>query len=256
MRLLIQLLILERLGVKMLHDSLSMQLIGEFVGTAMMILLGDGVCADMGLSKSKARGANWVGIAFGWGMAITFSVYFVKWLTPGYFNPAVAVAMAISGSFSWSYVLPYIIAEVAGAFVGAILVWLMFYPHWQETKDQEAILTSFATAPAIRNYFWNFFAEMLATFVLVYGLLAFSKSGVDPALNPILAGTLITAIAFSLGGPTGIALNPARDFGPRLAHQVLPIANKGNSDWAYSWVPIVGPFVGGILAALLFVGLR
>ena len=160
--------------------------------------------------------------------------------------------MAIAHKLPWSAVLPYFAVQVLGAIVGAVLVWLTYYPHWAETKDEEAILTSFATAPAIRNYVWNFFTELIATFILVYGLLALTNGDLADGLNPLLAGFLITSVCLSLGGPTGVALNPARDFGPRLVHQLLPIANKGNSDWAYSWIPIIAPLVGGSLAAALF----
>ncbi|WEV44406.1 aquaporin family protein [Lactobacillus sp. ESL0684] len=235
-----------------MHDSLTMQMVGEFLGTIILILLGDGVCAGVNLKKSKANGADWVVIALGWGFAVTFGVYCVSWLSPGHFNPAVTLGMAIAGKLPWSSVLPYFASQIAGAFVGGILVWLTYYPHWQETTDSDTILSVFATEPAIRNYFWNFFTELMGTFVLVYGLLAFTKGDFTAGLNPLIAGLLITAIGLSLGGPTGYAINPARDLGPRLAHQLLPIANKGGSDWAYSWVPILGPLAGGSLAALLF----
>lgn len=229
-----------------------MQLVGEFLGTAMLVLLGDGVCAGTNLSKSKSKGSGWIVVSFGWGFAVAFSVYCARWLCPGHYNPAVTLSMAIAHKLPWSAVLPYFAVQVLGAIVGAVLVWLTYYPHWAETKDKEAILTSFATAPAIRNYVWNFVTELIATFVLVYGLLALTNGDLADGLNPLLAGFLIASVCLSLGGPTGIALNPARDFGPRLVHQLLPIANKGNSDWAYSWIPIVAPLVGGSLAASLF----
>lgn len=235
-----------------MQNSLMMQLVGEFLGTAFIVLLGDGVCTAVNLKKSKANGAGWVAIALGWGLAVTFGIYMVSWLSPGHLNPAVTIAMAVSGKLAWSSVLPYIIAQVAGGFVGGILVWLTYFPHWAATTDQDAILGSFCTAPAIRNYFWNFFTEMMGTFVFVFGLLAFTKTNINSGFNPVIVGLLIAAIGLSLGGPTGYAINPARDLGPRLAHQLMPIANKGGSDWAYSWVPIVGPIVGGLVASLLF----
>lgn len=235
-----------------MHDSLSMQMLGEFLGTIFVILLGDGVCAAVNLKKSKANGAGWIVIAFGWGLAVTFGVYFVGWLSPGHFNPAVTLGLAIAGKFPWVSVFPYFIAQIAGGFVGGILVWLTYYPHWAETKDQDAILSTFCTQPAIRKFPANFFTELVGTFVLVYGILAFTKGSFTNGLSPYIVGMLITSIGLSLGGPTGYAINPARDFGPRLAHQVLPIANKGGSDWAYSWVPIFGPLAGGSLAAGLF----
>ncbi|WP_279082880.1 MIP/aquaporin family protein [Lactobacillus apis] len=235
-----------------MNNSLSMQLIGEFLGTAMLVLLGDGVCAGTNLNKSKSKGAGWIVIAFGWGFAAAFSVYSARWLCLGHYNPAVTFSMAIAHKLPWSSVLPYFLVQVLGAFVGAVLVWLTYYPHWKETDDQGAILGSFATDPAIRSYVWNFFAETIATFILVYGLLALTNGDLADGLNPLLAGFLIASVCLSLGGPTGVALNPARDFGPRSAHQLLPIANKGKSDWAYSWIPIVAPLVGGALAASLF----
>lgn len=235
-----------------MNNNFTMQLVGEFLGTAMLVLLGDGVCAGTNLSKSKSKGSGWIVVSFGWGFAVAFSVYCARWLCPGHYNPAVTLSMAIAHKLPWSAVLPYFAVQVLGAIVGAVLVWLTYYPHWAETKDKEAILTSFATAPAIRNYVWNFVTELIATFVLVYGLLALTNGDLADGLNPLLAGFLIASVCLSLGGPTGIALNPARDFGPRLVHQLLPIANKGNSDWAYSWIPIVAPLVGGSLAASLF----
>lgn len=235
-----------------MNNNLTMQLVGEFFGTIILVLLGDGVCAGVNLRKSKAEKSGWIVISFGWGFAVSFAVYCARWLCPGHYNPAVTLGMAIAGKTPWSSVLPYMLAQVAGGFIGGILVWLTYYPHWAETKDQQAILGSFATEPAIRNYPWNFFTEFIATFVLVYGLLGLTNGDLAAGLNPLLAGFLITSICLSLGGPTGIAINPARDLGPRLAHQFMPIANKGGSDWAYSWVPIIAPLVGGGLAAELF----
>lgn len=235
-----------------MNNNFTMQLVGEFLGTAMLVLLGDGVCAGTNLNKSKSKGSGWIVVSFGWGFAVAFSVFSARWLCPGHYNPAVTLSMAIAHKLPWSAVLPYFAVQILGAIVGAVLVWLTYYPHWAETKDEEAILTSFATAPAIRNYVWNFFTELIATFILVYGLLALTNGDLADGLNPLLAGFLITSVCLSLGGPTGVALNPARDFGPRLVHQLLPIANKGNSDWAYSWIPIVAPLVGGSLAASLF----
>ncbi|MCO6542060.1 MAG: aquaporin family protein [Lactobacillus sp.] len=235
-----------------MNSSVSAQLMGEFLGTAILILLGDGVVAGVNLNKSKSQNAGWLAITLGWGLAVTFGVYLVAWMSPGHLNPAVSLAMAIAGKLSWSLVIPYMIAQIFGALVGAVLVWLTYYPHWQQTQDSATILSIFSTIPAIRKYGANFLAELVGTFVLVYGLLAFTKGNFASGLNPIVAGLLITVIGISLGGPTGYAINPARDLGPRIAHQLLPIANKGNSDWSYSWIPILGPLVGGILAALLF----
>lgn len=235
-----------------MNDSLTLQLLGEFIGTMILVLLGDGVVAAVSLKKSKAEGAGWIAISLGWGLAVTIGIYCSAFLSPAHLNPAVTVGMAIAGVFPWSSVISYIIAQILGAFVGAVLVWINYYPHWQETDDPATILGVFATGPAIRNYLMNFISEFIGTFVLVFALLAFTRGKFTEGLNPIVVGFLIMSIGFSLGGTTGYAINPARDLGPRLAHQILPITNKGDSDWSYSWVPILGPLVGGIVGALLY----
>lgn len=234
-------------------SNIMTQALGEFIGTLVLVLLGDGVVAGVSLNKSKAQGAGWLAIALGWGLAVTLGVYAAAFLGPAHLNPAVTLGFAVIGKFPWSGVLPFIIAQVLGAFVGATLVWLHYYPHWAETKDQAAILGTFATGPAIRKPLANLFSEFLGTLVLVFLLLAFTKGKWTDGLSPIGVGILITAIGFSLGGTTGYAINPARDLGPRIAHQIWPIANKGGSDWGYSWVPIVGPLLGGMVGAWLFI---
>lgn len=228
------------------------QALGEFIGTLVLVLLGDGVVAGVSLARSKAKDAGWIAIALGWGLAVTLGVYSAGYLGPAHLNPAVTVAFAVIGVFPWSGVVPFIVAQMLGAFLGAALVWLQYYPHWAETKDEAAILGTFATGPAIRRPLANFFSEALGTLVLVFMLLAFTKGKWTDGLNPIGVGALITAIGFSLGGTTGYAINPARDLGPRLAHAILPIAGKGDSDWGYAWIPVVGPLVGGAIGALLF----
>ncbi|ABJ68646.1 MULTISPECIES: MIP/aquaporin family protein [Pediococcus] len=235
-----------------MDNSLSLQLLGEFIGTFVLVLLGDGVVAGVSLRKSKAEGSGWIAITLGWGLAVTLGVYASSFLSPAHLNPAVSVGMAIAGKFPWSSVIPYSIAQILGGLVGGIIVWIHYYPHWKETKDKDAILGTFATEPAIRNYSMNFISEVVGTAVLIFGLLAFTRGQFTQGLNPIAVGVLITAIGLSLGGTTGYAINPARDLGPRLAHAMLPIANKGGSDWAYSWVPILGPVVGAILGAICF----
>ncbi|MFD0898228.1 MIP/aquaporin family protein [Loigolactobacillus binensis] len=236
-----------------MKDSLSLQLLGEFIGTLVLVLLGDGVVAGVTLNKSKARDGGWVAITIGWGLAVTLGVYASAFLSPAHLNPAVSLGMAVAGKFPWSSVIPYSLAQIAGGFVGAALVWLHYGPHWRATKDKTAILGIFATGPAIRSYLANCVSEIIGTTVLVFSLLAFTRGDFTSGLNPLVVGVLITAIGLSLGGTTGYAINPARDLGPRLAHAALPIANKGGSDWAYSWVPIVGPLLGGALGAALFV---
>lgn len=235
-----------------MDNSLSLQLLGEFIGTFVLVLLGDGVVAGVSLRKSKAEGSGWIAITLGWGLAVTLGVYASSFLSPAHLNPAVSAGMAIAGKFPWSSVIPYSIAQILGGLVGGIVVWIHYYPHWKETKDKDAILGTFATEPAIRNYSMNFISEVVGTAVLIFGLLAFTRGQFTQGLNPIAVGVLITAIGLSLGGTTGYAINPARDLGPRLAHAMLPIANKGGSDWAYSWVPILGPVVGAILGAICF----
>lgn len=230
----------------------TLQIFSEFLGTLILVLLGDGVCAAVNLKKSKAEASGWIVIALGWGAAVTIAVYVAGFMGPAHLNPAVTIAMAIAGNFSWSLVVPFILAQVAGGVIGATLVWLTYLDHWQATEDKGAILGTFATGPAIRNYPANVLTEMIGTIVLVLGLLSFSQHTFADGMNPLVVGVLIVSIGLSLGGATGYAINPARDLGPRIAHQILPIANKGGSDWSYSWVPVVGPVLGAIIAAGIF----
>ncbi|MBL1230646.1 aquaporin family protein [Enterococcus sp. BWB1-3] len=224
------------------------QLFSEFLGTLILVLLGDGVCAAVNLKKSKAEASGWIVIALGWGAAVTMAIYISGFMGPAHLNPAVTIAMAVVGNFEWGAVIPFAIAQVAGALIGAILVWLAYLPHWEETEDKGAVLGTFATGPAIRNYPANVVTEAIGTIVLILGLLAFSQHTFADGVNPFVVGILIVSIGLSLGGPTGYAINPARDLGPRIAHQILPIAVKGESDWGYSWVPIVGPIIGAVVA--------
>lgn len=228
------------------------QIMGEFIGTLILVLLGDGVCAAVNLNKSKAQASGWIVIAMGWGMAVMMGAYISGFMGPAHLNPAVTLAMAMNGSIAYSLVVPFIVAQMAGAFVGAALVWLAYLPHWEATNDQAAILGTFATGPAIRKYPANLITEIIGTFVLVLGLLAFTQTEFAAGTNIFAVAGLIIALGLSLGGPTGYAINPARDLGPRLAHAVLPIANKGTSDWQYAWVPVVGPMIGGIIAYGVF----
>ncbi|WP_317945160.1 MIP/aquaporin family protein [Carnobacterium maltaromaticum] len=230
----------------------TLQIFSEFLGTLILVLLGDGVCAAVNLKKSKAEASGWIVIALGWGAAVTIAVYVAGFMGPAHLNPAVTIAMAIAGNFSWSLVVPFILAQVAGGVIGATLVWLTYLDHWQATEDKGAILGTFATGPAIRNYPANVLTEIIGTIVLVLGLLSFSQHTFADGMNPLVVGVLIVSIGLSLGGATGYAINPARDLGPRIAHQILPIANKGDSDWSYSWVPVVGPVLGAIIAAGIF----
>jgi len=233
--------------------------LAEFIGTALLVLLGDGVVANVVLSKSKAQNAGWMVVATGWGLAVTLSVYCVGWASGGHLNPAVTIALAVLGRFEASQVPVYIAAQMGGAIVGAVLVWLAYLPHWRETSDPAAKRGVFCTAPAVRQTGANLLTEVIGTFVLVLGILAILSSknlkvehGFDTGLGPVLVGLLVLSIGVSLGGPTGYAINPARDLGPRIAHALLPIAGKGHSDWAYAWVPVLGPIVGGTLGALVY----
>ncbi|WP_423188817.1 MIP/aquaporin family protein [Alkalibacterium sp. f15] len=230
----------------------TLMIFSEFLGTMILVLLGDGVVAGVSLNKSKAEGAGWVAIALGWGAAVTIAVYVAGSMGPAHINPAVTLAMAIVGNFEWALVIPFIIAQVIGGFVGAGLVWLSYLPHFKETKDQGSILGIFSTGPAIRHTVSNIISETIGTFVLVFALMMFGKNIFADGLNPLVVGVLILSIGLSLGGATGYAINPARDLGPRLAHQFLPIPNKGTSDWAYAWIPIAAPMLGGVIAALLY----
>jgi glycerol uptake facilitator protein len=240
--------------------------LAEFLGTMVLVAMGDGVVANVSLEHSKAKDAGWLVIATGYGIAVAIAVYAVGRISGAHLNPAVTIALATIGSFPWSQVPAYIAAQTLGAFAGAIIVWIVYLPHWRVTRDPAVKLGVFATGPAIRNYFTNVVTEVVGTAVLVFGILAIaanaqtlSKPGdVDLSfvfsrgLQPLLVGVLVLGIGLSLGGSTGYAINPARDLGPRVAHALLPIPGKGPSDWAYSWVPIVGPIIGGIVGAGLY----
>ncbi|MBV6493039.1 MAG: Glycerol uptake facilitator protein [Turneriella sp.] len=228
---------------------------GEFLGTMTLIALGNGVVAAVLLEKSKAQNAGWVAIATGWALAVTFGIFIAKAFgsADAHLNPAVTLAFAIQ-SGSYEKIPLYFTAQFAGAFVGAVLVFLHYLPHWKITQNGEYKLAAFATAPAVRQSFANFLSEAIGTLMLVFGVYAvFSKNagGITQGLGPFLVGMLVYAIGLSLGGTTGYAINPARDFSPRLAHALLPIFGKRNSDWRYAWVPVLAPFAAGAFAGLL-----
>lgn len=226
--------------------------LGEFIGTMVLIIFGGGVCGGVSLKKSKAENSGWIVIAFGWGLAVAFAVYIVGKYSGAHINPAVTIGLATIGEFPWEQVPFYVTAQVLGAFAGGVLVFLHYLPHWAETDDEDAKLGVFATGPAIRHTPGNLISEVLGTAVLVFSLLGIGVNQFTDGLNPLIVGFLIVAIGLSLGGTTGYAINPARDLGPRIAHFLLPIAGKRDSDWSYSWIPVVGPIVGGVLGALLF----
>lgn len=237
--------------------------LAEFVGTLILLLLGNGVVAGVLLRKSKAENSGWIVITFGWGMGVAIAVYAVGAISGAHINPAVTVGLASIGTFPWAQVPGYIIAQLLGAFSGAVLVYLAYLQHWKETDDPTLKLGVFATIPEIRNTVSNFVTEVIATAMLVFGVVAIvanANNFADRDLGaifsvgvvPLIIGFLVFSIGLSLGGPTGYAINPARDLGPRIAHAVLPIPGKGGSDWSYSWIPVVAPLVGGVIGALLY----
>lgn len=240
--------------------------LGEIVGTFLLILLGDGVVAGVLLNKSKSQNGGWIVITVAWAMAVFVGAYSVAAVSGAHLNPAVTVGLAVAGSFDWANAPVYIAGQMIGAFLGAVVVWLHYYPHWAVTDDPGLKLAVFSTGPAIPNTLWNLVSEIIGTFVLVFGILAikgFTMADATGAAFDVSLGALgiipvallVLVIGLSLGGTTGYAINPARDLGPRIAHAVLPIPGKGSSDWGYSWIPVVGPIIGATIAGLLYVAL-
>ncbi len=207
--------------------------VAEMIGTAILIVFGAGVVANVSLKKSFALNGGWIVIAFGWGLGVAMAVYAVGQFSGAHLNPAVTLGLAFNGDFAWSLVPSYVLAQLIGAFLGATMIWLHFFPHWKITEEPETKLGVFSTGPAIPHYFSNVLSEIIGTFILIVGM-------------------LIVAIGLSLGGTTGYAINPARDLGPRIAHFLLPIAGKGKSNWGYSWIPVVGPILGGSLGGVFY----
>jgi glycerol uptake facilitator protein len=228
--------------------------IGEFTGTALLIIFGAGVVANVVLSKTKGQNSGWIVITFGWAMAVFLGVYAsTKLGGSGHLNPAVTIALSLFGDFDSSLVGSYLLAQFGGAIVGAIIAWLAYKQHFDATTDKDLQLAVFCTAPAIRNTGYNLITEIIGTFILMFGALAMSKpSSSLGTLDALPVGLLVLGIGLSLGGPTGYAINPARDLGPRIAHFILPIPEKRNSDWSYAWIPVVGPIIGALIAAYIF----
>lgn len=230
----------------------------EFIGTAMLILIGNGIVANLVLKGTKGSDAGWTGISLAWGIAVFIGVFMSADVSGAHLNPAVSIGLATAGKFSWALVPGYIVAQVLGAMMGNLLVWLTYKKQYEATEDTDSILATFSTSPAIRSPFWNLVTEAIGAFALVFGVFyiaggAMGENAVSlGSLDALPVALLVMGIGFGLGGPTGYAINPARDFGPRLLHSILPIKNKGKSDWGYAWVPIVGPISGGVLAALLY----
>ena len=231
---------------------LMTKLIAEFVGTMILIYLGDGVCANCTLTKSKGQNSGWIVITAGWAFAVGIPAYIFGGVSGAHFNPALTIALAVIGKFPASEVFPYICAQMLGAFAGAVLVWLSYLPHWEQTEDKAAKLGIFCTAPAIRNLPANFITEFLGTATLVFGILGIGIQHTAAGFGTLFVTFIIWSLGLSAGGPTGYAINPARDLGPRIAHAVLPIAGKGDSDWSYALIPVLGPIAGGIVGALVF----
>ena len=240
--------------------------LAEVIGTMIMLILGDGVVANVLLNKSKGQGSGWMVITTAWGLAVIIAIFCVGRVSGAHLNPAVTISLAAIGSFPWKQVPGDMTAQVVGAFLGAVVVWVLYHPHFAETEDQGLKLAVFCTAPAIRRPVSNFIAEVIGTAILLFGILAIAANaqklttpnGINlsvvfsQGLQPILVGFLVWGIGLSLGGPTGYAINPARDLGPRLAYTLLPIAGKGKSDWGYAWVPVIAPLIGGLIGAGLF----
>lgn len=227
---------------------------GEFIGTALLIILGAGVVANVVLSKTKGQNSGWIVITFGWAMAVFLGVYAsTKLGGSGHLNPAVTIALSVFGDFDSSLVGSYLLAQFGGAVVGAIIAWLAYKQHFDSTTDKDLQLAVFCTAPAIRSTVYNLVTEIIGTFILMFGALTMSKpSSSLGTLDALPVSLLVLGIGLSLGGPTGYAINPARDLGPRIAHFILPIPSKRDSDWSYAWVPVVGPIVGAVIAAYIF----
>ncbi|MCU0352170.1 MAG: aquaporin family protein [Cytophagales bacterium] len=226
--------------------------VAELFGTMLLIIFGGGVVAGVLLKDSKSENGGWIVVTLAWGFAVAFGVYIAGQASGAHLNPAVTIALASAGKFAWADVPAYLAGQLLGAMLGATVVWLHYLPHWAKTPDAAAKLGVFATIPAIRRPFSNLLSEIIGTAVLLVGLSAIGANRFADGLNPLIVGFLVVAVGLSLGGPTGYAINPVRDFGPRLAHFLLPIAGKGPSDWSYAWIPVVGPLVGGVLGVHLF----
>lgn len=229
--------------------------LAEFIGTAILILLGNGVVANVLLNKSKGHNSGWIVITAGWGFAVAIAVYATGWISGGHLNPAITFSFAWIGKTPWQEVPIYLLGQMLGAMLGQLLVWITYFPFWAATQDRTMKFLCFSTKPAIPKPFWNLITEIIATAILLLGVLGIinNHNNLGSGLGPYAIGILIFSIGLSLGGPTGFAINPARDLGPRIMHQLLPIAGKGSSNWNYVWIPILGPLIGGVLGALIYI---
>ncbi len=226
--------------------------LSELIGTMMLIILGNGVVAGVLLKGSKAENGGWIVITMAWGLAVTMAIYAVGSFSGAHINPAVTLALVAAGALDASEIFYYLSGQMLGAMIGAAVVWLHYLPHWRNTEDMDLKLACYATAPAIRKKWANLLSEVIGTFILLLALMFIGANEFSKGLNPLIVGFLIVSIGLSLGGTTGYAINPARDLGPRLAHFILPIAGKGKSDWSYSWIPVVGPVIGGVYGAVFY----
>ncbi|MBU3134698.1 aquaporin family protein [Clostridium gasigenes] len=230
-------------------------ILAELFGTLILVLLGDAVVANVILNKTKGNSSGWIVIASGWAFAVAVPVYMFGSVSGAHFNPAVTLALAVVGKFPWANVPMYLVAQFVGAFLGAGLVLISYYNHFEETEDKATKLGVFCTSPEIRNPKFNFATEFIGTFIFIFAMLGITAHPFVDGVQPFVIGVLVWAIGLSLGGPTGYAINPARDLGPRLMHYLLPVPNKGGSDWGYAWIPVVAPILGAILGALLYVSI-
>lgn len=229
--------------------------LSELIGTACLILLGDGVVANVVLHKTKGNDSGWIVITTGWALAVAIPAFIFGGVSGAHFNPALTIALAVIGKFGWILVPGYIIAQFAGAFIGACLVYGMYKQHFDVTENKDGKLSVFCTIPAIRNTACNFFSEFIGTFFLVFGILGLGTAQMADGVSTLAVGLLIWVIGLTLGGTTGYAINPARDLAPRIAHTILPIKDKRDSDWVYAWIPVFAPILGAVAGALLFHGL-
>ena len=226
--------------------------LAEMLGTMLLIIFGDGVVANVVLSKTKGHNSGWIVITTGWGLGVAIAGLIFGTTSGAHLNPALTIGLAVIGKFSWSLVPGYVAAQLTGGFLGAVIVWVYYRLHFKETEDKGAKLAVFCTGAEIRDTFTSFTCEVIGTFILVFALLGLNNTALADRLAPMAAGLIVWAIGITLGGTTGYAINPARDFGPRLAHFILPIHGKGDSEWGYAWIPIVAPMIGSIIAATVF----
>ncbi|KGK90288.1 MIP/aquaporin family protein [Clostridium sp. HMP27] len=226
--------------------------LAEMLGTMILIILGDGVVANVVLNKTKAQNSGWIVITTGWALGVTIPVFIFGTISGAHFNPAVTLGLAAIGKFPWGSVPSYLTAQFVGGFLGAVIVWVFYRPHFEATEDKDAKLGVFCTGPAIKDTASNFISEVIGTFILVFGILGIANTPMVDGLAPIVVGGIVWAVGLTLGGTTGYAINPARDLGPRIAHQILPIPDKRDSDWGYAWIPVVAPILGGIIAAVSY----